>query len=82
MNFEEGFWGFIIGFFSGLFANWVFKSWENHSRGDKQFILKKIEGGLIKFEGQIPNSPTSQAAMNKVEKNLFYQGRTDSTSSS
>lgn len=82
MDLNGGFWGFLIGFFSGFIANWAYKKWESYQRGTKPFIFKKIEGGFIKFEGQIQNSPTGQSAMNKVEKNLNDFDQTGSTSNS
>ena len=70
MNFLEIIIGFVVGFLSGFIANVAYRKYEQSTRGIEPFIQKRTEKGLIKFEGQIPNTNTGQAAMNKVEQKL------------
>jgi hypothetical protein len=62
--------GFIIGVITGFFGNMLYDWYKETRRGKKPFVNTVVSGDMIKFEGQITNSHSSQTSLYKLIKNV------------
>lgn len=58
--------GFILGFFASLLANYYVLRYKKKKRGESPFYTVTSSGGIIHFEGQLPNTVANQNAIWKT----------------
>jgi uncharacterized membrane protein YoaK (UPF0700 family) len=62
--------GFIVGILSGFVASMLFEYYKKKRCGKLPYLNTSLSGNLIRFDGQIQNTTSSQQTLSRLIKDV------------